>query len=75
MDMPACNFHKRHHSDIKFTHVYVDFVFYGIIELLVSVRSPMMLLTYLAMHYQKNQNYNNEKKSIFLVQHLQPLYF
>lgn len=45
LDMPACNSHKRLCPAIVFSHVYVDFGFHGIIELLVSVWSTMMLLT------------------------------
>lgn len=45
LDMLACNSHKRFYPTIEFSHVYVDFVLYGAVELQGSVWSPMLLLT------------------------------
>lgn len=44
LDVPARNSHERFCPAIEFSHVCVDFGFYGIIALLMSVWSPMMLL-------------------------------
>lgn len=72
LDMPACNSHKRFYPTIKFSHVYVDFAFYGIIELLVSVWFPWCCWPSLLYITRRIKITIMRRKAFFLIQ---PLHF